>query len=188
VTEVYKNDFETNDLTSISGGIISLYEQGKTLGRYNTGSFSLELKDLPSHDMVQVSFDLYIHDSWDGNDQNVGGPDIWQMKVNGDLFIHTTFSNCKTGFCLPQSYPLNYLNNKNPPGSGATHSDLPGVCQMQGKAGGTSLYKIVKTISHSNTIFSLQCLDMLKQTNSGDRVCDESWSVDNITVKVIKLN
>ncbi|MEJ7778645.1 MAG: hypothetical protein WKF68_03560 [Daejeonella sp.] len=160
----------------------------KTLGRYNNGSFTLDLRDLPAHDMIQVSFDLYIHDSWDGNAQGVDGPDLWEMKVNGETFINTTFSNCRTGLCIPQSYPVNYLNNKHVPGSGASRIDLPGICKNPGQAGGTSLYKIVKTIRHSDLIFSLQCSDMLKQTDSKDAVCEESWALDNITVKVIKLN
>jgi hypothetical protein len=188
LVEIYYNDFEKRDLNFISGGaLIDYNNQGLTLGRYNNGRFSLQLKDLPTHDLVQVSFDLYIHDSWEGNDRGDDGPDIWQMKVDGAVFINTTFSNCKSGFCYPQSYPLNYLNNKNAAGSEAFRTDLIGVCKLIGKPGGTSLYKIVKTISHKTNTFNLECLDSLR-TSTNDPVCDESWAVDNLSVKIITLN
>ena len=34
----------------------------------------------------------------------------------------------------------------------------------------------------------MRCSDELKQDNIGDELCDESWSVDNLTVKSIKID
>src|SRR5690606_23756276 len=94
-TEVYSNDFESSDLTGITNGILESYNNTMVLGRYNTGGFELSVSELPPHDLVQITFDLYIHDSWDGNEmiEDIGGPDIWQMTVDGKLYINTTFSN-----------------------------------------------------------------------------------------------
>lgn len=190
---VYENDFETGDLTDITGGAIDTYQGTKVLGRYNDGGFTLNLKNLPAHELVEISFDLYIHDTWDGNrigDANTTiGPDIWNMKVDGTDFIYTTFSNadCGTGNCLPQSYPYTFRNDNNNPGTGAYRKDLPGVCAFAGVVGGTSLYKIVKRVRHSKAALALQCLDKLIDTYTTDPLCSESWSVDNIKVRAINL-
>jgi hypothetical protein len=192
--EVYNNNFESNDLSGISGGEIETFNNSKVLGRYNNSGFELALNNLPEHDLVELSFDLYIHDSWDGNkfgkDGVEDGPDIWEFQIDGTSYIKTTFSNviCKAGtFCEPQSYPDNYPNNNHNPKSGTSNGNLPGVCNLAGLRGGTSLYKIVRRIKHSNQQLILKCIDQLKQSNSPDPKCDESWSVDNIKIKAIRL-
>lgn len=192
VTEVYNNTFETEDLTGITGGAIDKFNNTKVLGRYNNGSFSLLVNNLPKHDLIAVSFDLYINDSWDGNEVSGGidGPDIWEMLLDNSTYINTTFSNsyCAPGtLCSPQSYPNDYPNNNHNPKSGATISNLPGACSKISDQGGSSLYRITKTISHTNSTFLLQCLDHLVQTNALDKKCDESWSVDNIKIEAITL-
>ncbi|TDO20160.1 hypothetical protein [Pedobacter duraquae] len=191
--EVYTNDFESNKLEDIYNGQIEAFDGGHVLGRYNNQEFQLLLKDLPKHSMVEVSFDLNIHDSWDGNttvENNIGGPDIWKLNIDKNNYITTTFSNgyCDVGvFCAPQSYPSNYLNSNNNPKAGASRTDLPGVCHDAGVIGGTTQYKITKTIKHSESTLLIQCMDELIQKNTEDKKCDESWSVDNVSVKVIDL-
>jgi len=189
---VYNNDFESNNLSGITNGITTRYNNTGVLGLYNNSYFSLLVNNLPKHDLVTITFDLYIHDSWDGNKQSPDGPDIWEMLVDGNTFISATFSNdpCNSGpgiFCAPQSYPFNYPSNYNNPKKGAYRTDLPGVCHFLGNPNGTTLYKIVKTFKHSNTTLTLKCLDKLVQTNAPDPKCDESWSVDNINIKAISL-
>ncbi|MDB4926288.1 hypothetical protein [Mucilaginibacter sp.] len=190
---VYNNDFETNNLSNIRNGFLEQYNGSTVLGRYNCndnkGYFNLTLNNLPKHDLITISFDLYIHDSWDGNKSAPDGPDIWQMLVDGNLYVNTTFSNsiCPAGgFCSPQSYPNDYPNNYNNPKTGAYRTDLPGVCLSAGP-NGTTQYKITKTFRHTNNTLLLQCLDKLVQPNSPDPKCDESWSVDNINIKAITL-
>jgi hypothetical protein len=190
---IYTNDFETNNLSGITNGYITLYNGSAVLGQYNRvsnkGYFNLALSNLPKHDLVTISFDLFIHDSWDGNKQEPDGPDIWQMIVDNDTYINTTFSNesfIPGNFVSPQSYPFNYPNNYNNPRNGAYSVDLPGICHLAGP-GGTTKYKITKTFSHTSSTLLLQCLDKLVQNNSSDPKCDESWSVDNINIKAITL-
>jgi len=188
-TQVYNNDFESNDLSKITNGQIERFNCTAVLGRYNKGNFVLKLENLPAHDLITVSFDLYIHDSWDGNKQDVDGPDIWQLLVDGGLYINTTFSNNTCGvneFCSPQSYPLDYPNNYNNPKTGASAIGLPFACKPT-EPRGTTAYKIVKTIRHSSAVLLLQCIDKLVQTNTPDPKCDESWSIDNLNIKTIKL-
>ncbi len=190
---VYTNDFESNNLSGFENPIITQYNNTGVLGRYNSnvnkGYFKLTLNDLPKHSLITLSFDLYVHDTWDGNKTGVEGPDIWQMQVDGAIFINATFSNgeCIPGnFCPPQSYPFNYPNSYNNPKNGAYRTDLPGVCGLAGP-NGTTLYKISKTFAHSNSTLVLQCLDKLVQPNVPDQLCDESWSVDNINIKAVTL-
>lgn len=191
---VYSNTFESGDLAGITTGTISSFNNTKVLGLYNNGGFDLTLKDLPDHDMVVISFDLYIHDSWDGNrtgEGNIDGPDIWQLNVDGRSYINATFSNddCTPGnLCPPQSYPADYPNNYNNPKTGASKTFLPGVCSRLTSTTGSTLYKISKRISHSNKTLQIQCLDHLSQKDAADPKCDESWSVDNIVVSVINQN
>lgn len=192
--EVYSNDFESSNLNNISYGTISSFNGSKVLGNYNNQMFELSLKDLPNHDLIDITFDLYIHDSWEGvqslNDEE-NGPDIWQMLIDNKLYINTTFANfdCIPGnFCPPQSYPADYPTQSYNPKSGASRTDLPGFCSEAGKADGSTLYKIHKSISHSAATLTIRCLDMLKQKYASDPKCDESWSVDNIKIKAINLN
>jgi len=182
---VYNNDFETGNLANITNGVITPFNGSAVLGRYNKGNFALALNNLPAHDMITISFDLYIHDTWWGNSTAPLGPDIWQMKVDGNTYINTTFSNypCAAGnFCPPQSYPASYPNSYNDPKTGAYRTDLPGACIMANTPNWTTQYKIVQTFKHSNSTLLLQCLDQLPET-----MCDQSWSVDNINIQAIKL-
>jgi hypothetical protein len=189
--EVYFNDFETGDLTGISLGVIEDYNSSKVLGRYNAGGFDLLLNNLPDHKLVEISFDLYIHDSWEGKGMDdINGPDIWKMIVDDNLYVNTTFSNspCNdNNFCPPQSYPFDYPNSSQNPRWGSAARNLPGACLTDGVVSSTTLYKITKTIEHSKATMLLQCRDQLIQNNTTDNQCDESWSVDNIRVKVINL-
>jgi len=190
---VYTNDFEQTDLKGISGGVLAVFNGSKMLGRYNNSGFNLSLDNLPKHDLIKITFDLYIQDSWDGNSKGDGkviaGPDLWQMKLDGDTYINTTFSNtiCNGVYCLMQSYPHNYPYN-NEPKTGVLQGDLPGVCHFSGIPGGTSLYRIERIISHKKNTLFLEFQDMLKQSNVTNPLCDESWSMDNliITTSVLK--
>lgn len=187
--EVYNNDFQTGNLNNLSGGVIEDYNGTKVLGRYNNSGFTLSLNNLPAHDLISVSFYLYIHDSWDGNSMFPDGPDIWEMYVDGDPYMSTSFSNFPCGaaeLCRPQSYPNNYPNNFNNPKTGAAVVNLPPACKLT-IPNGTSLYKITKTFAHTGGAVSIKCFDKLSQTNDPNPKCDESWSVDNFNVKAIKL-
>ena len=95
---VYSNDFENGDLSKVTNGIITQYNGSAVLGQYNCkaankGYFNVSLQNLPKHDLITISFDLYIHDSWDGNKPAPDGPDIWQMLVDGNKYVYATNTN-----------------------------------------------------------------------------------------------
>ncbi len=187
--EVYTNNFEGSNLSGISNGIVGQFNNSAVLGQYNNGGFVLKVDNLPKHDLITISFDLYIHDNWRGQ-LLPDGPDIWQMLVDNALYVNTTFSNlsCNAGnICPPQSYPDDYPNSNHNPRSGSYRSDLPGVCSAVNSATGTTMYKIKKTFKHGNASLVLRCLDKLNQSNSSNPKCEKSWSVDNISIKAITL-
>lgn len=192
--DIYSNDFESNNLTEITNGLISSFSGTKVLGVYSNSGFDLTLNNLPDHDLIDISFDLYIHDGWVGNQRlsdNETAPDLWQLKVNGKTYMSTTFSNqdCISGnICPPQSYPADYPSNNYNPKSFASRIDLPGFCSQLTNSNGSSLYKIHKSINHSDKTLLVQCLDKLVQKNVADKKCEASWSVDNIKIKVINLH
>ena len=104
-TIVYRNDFEGGDLSKIIAGKIEDYNGSKVIGRYSENGFLLNLDSLPVHNMVQISFDLYIHDTWDGNAEKPVGPDIWIMNIDGWSAIYATIANGLCTNCV-QSYPV----------------------------------------------------------------------------------
>lgn len=189
---VFQSDFEGVIDNKLNGATIFTYNGSRTSGRYNNSGFKLFLNALPGHGLIKVSFDLYLHDTWAGN--NIGdkdvtdGPDIWQMIVDGNPVINTTFSNsgCFDTYCQQQSWPRNYPFHHDA-GTGAARKDLPGVCHLAGIPGGTTMYRIEKLLDHDDSNMVIEFKDLLKQSNSVNPPCDESWSLDNLSVSVVRV-
>lgn len=183
---VYQNDFSSMDVANIENAQLDEFQGKPVLGPYNLDEVSINVPNLPSHNTVRVSVDILVHDSWDGNSDDVGGPDYWYMLLEGAEVVRTTFSNspCNALYCLYQSYPENYPRFLEPK-TGAETSELPGRCQYAGIPGWTSLYRITKLISHSSNQLTILLGDELKQTNARVPLCDESWSISNIEVSTL---
>jgi hypothetical protein len=79
----YNNDFESGDLDAIDGAQLMTFNNTTVLGNYNNDGFELNLSNIGSHDYIYISFDLYIHDSWDGNFNNFDPdqPDAWFIEL-----------------------------------------------------------------------------------------------------------
>lgn len=184
---VYDNEFKTGSTEKLTGAKLYKYEGEYVIGRYNQGGFTLDLENLPNHKALQVIVEPRFHDSWDGNNNfgGIDGPDLWNLKVDGIDLVYSTFSNspCNSLYCLFQSYPASYGVVNNPPRTEAT-SSLPRVCHSS-DAYGTSGYKMVKTIKHTGSSAKIQFQDYLVQLNAADKICDESWSVYSLKVKVL---
>ena len=181
-----------------------MFNESTVLGDFNNDGFTLHLEDVGSHDYFFVSFDLYIHGSWDGNFNGFkenDKPDKWIMEYlpEMDLFkdpefdkFETTFSNspCWPNYCLRQSYPETYPFENNPL-TGSFETDLSSKCSDSFFGGPTSLYKIEKSVKSSGNAIVLRFYDELYQPNAIDKdgipqsKCDESWSIDNLKVRVI---
>lgn len=188
---VYTNDFENGradsilSLYSINGLRIDMrtedFNGSKVLGRFNNNTFLVYLSSLPTHNAIQIEFDLNIHDKWDGNFLGATGkPDIWQMTADNTPVLITTFSNTNN----QQAYPNYYgVAASSPAKANSLNQNLDGVCSLKGVAGGSSMYRIVKTVAHTGSNFGFTCNDALQPFNS---LCIKSWSIDNMTVTAIK--
>ncbi len=201
---IYDNDFESENFSEIDGKATSTFNNTTVLGDFNNDGFTLHLKDTGSHDYVFISFDLYIHGTWDGNLNGFpknDKPDKWIMELDpnmdlikdtsNDRFV-TTFSNspCFSNYCLRQSYPENYTFENNPK-TGNHLTNLSKICKNSFFGGETTLYKIEKGFRHSGNAVVIRFYDELYQPNAIDKdgmvksKCDESWSLDNLKVRVI---
>ena len=201
---VYENNFEDNNLENIDGGGFSLFNDTTVLGNFNNDGFTLHLTDVGKHEYLFVSFDLYIHGSWDGNFNGFSEndkADKWIIEYSPDMDLYknpdidkfiTTFSNspCWPNYCLRQSYPESYPFDNNPK-KGSFQTDLAEVCNNNFFGGPSTLYKIEKGFRSSGNAIVLRFFDELYQPNAIDKdgipqeKCDESWSIDNLKVRVI---
>lgn len=187
---VYNSNFNTGDQTGLDGAILYKYNGGNSIGRYNNGGFSLNLSNLPKHKAIQIEVVPYFHNSWDGNNNfgGIDGPDLWTMYADGQELVRSTFSNspCEPLYCLFQSYPVRYSSVNNPPMTDAVKI-FEGTADNCSGINTSSMYRIVKTIPHNNSTLHLSFRDFLVQTNVPNPICDESWSMASIVVKVINL-
>lgn len=196
---IYFNDFNSGQLTNIDQGHFIEFNGSQVLGNFNNEGFNLTLENIPSHDYIVISMDLYIHDSWDGNTNEINPPgedqDMWTLefdpgiprKASEDILFQTTFSNgpCISYWCLTQSYP-NIYPFVNDPRTGASRT-FPGLCYLKDDPHGTTLYKFEKWFPHDRGSLVISMYDGLLQSNVPDPKCDESWSVDNLKVEVVSL-
>lgn len=189
---VYFNDFEDGKNTSLvvynsSGALkdsvkIFGFQDNKLFGRFNNNLVELKLANLGKHNIVQIEFDLYIHDKWDGDHLISGStiPDAWQMTVDNYPFYLTTFSNGPYGQSFPGNYKAGAVSN--PAHANAWNISLPGICALKDSANGSSLYKIEVITSHNADVIRIACNDALQPFNS---LCQKSWSIDNLRVTAI---
>lgn len=186
---VYSNDFSKLDLANFENGRLFVFQGDTLLGNYHNEEVSVTVHDLPAHNVAKVTVELWIHDSWDGNpDEGISGPDIWYMVLDGQEVFRTTFSNtpCVSTFCLRQSYPHPFFR-QNDPKTGAVRTNLPGLCLFSNTPEYTSLYSFSKLIRHDSDSLKITFGDELRQTNSPNPKCDESWSVGKIEVHTITV-
>lgn len=196
---VYSNEFETGDYTGIDRVFISEFDGTKLMGPFTNSGFNVSLDNLPDHDFIRVAFDLYIHDSWEGNtnqrDDVNFGHDAFIIELDtgetvnpaDKIRFETTFSNglCIPGWCFSQSYP-NEFPFSNEARTGSKTRSTFGRCLWQDTPNGTSIYRISKVFPHSKSSVAVAFFDELVQQDNFDHHCDESWSLDNITISVFR--
>ncbi len=201
----YDNDFETNSLLNIDGGGFKKFNNSTVLGDFNNDGFTIHLDNVGDHEYIFVSFDLYIHGTWDGNFNGFSDndkADKWSIELKPDMDLYknpsseiftTTFSNssCWPNYCLRQSYPQVYPAENNPK-KGSFITDIGDkLCNESSFGGPSTLYKIEKGFQSRGDAIVLRFYDELYQPNAIDKYgnpqekCDESWSIDNIKIRVI---
>jgi hypothetical protein len=150
---VYTNDFEGVVGPEWSDTSINVTPAGarKFLGQFGNQTVRLTLMNLPPHTLVTVSFDLFIIQSWDGNNTTFG-PDVWELRVDGGpTLLHTTFSNAfasETSF--RQAYPDEFPGGDHPGLTGAAEHDTLGYPDNSGYSGANdAVYQLHFTFPHT---------------------------------------
>jgi hypothetical protein len=135
----------------------------------------LALDDLPPHKAVELSFDLYVLKSWDGNSPQYG-PDRWKLAVaGGPVLLDTTFSNNHK--VEKQGSYQDYPTAKSPPRAGAAATNTLGY-----EFFGDSVYPLRFTFPHSGSDLTIEFSSSLFE---GKGVADESWGLDNVRVRTV---
>lgn len=186
---VYSNNFSDADLTGFENGRFIIFENDTIVGYYHNEELAVNVSNLPSHNLLKVTLELLIHDTWDGNTSDgISGPDQWFFGVDNLEVFRTTFSNtpCVSTYCLYQSYPDTFAKT-NKPKTGAIQTDLPGLCLFGTSPNYTTRYSVSKIIEHSKSSARIYMNSDLLAENSPDPKCDESWSLAGITVEALTL-
>lgn len=189
-TIVYSNDFSDLNLAGFENGKLFVFENDTIAGFYHNEEVAVNISDLPSHNLLKVTIEVIVHDSWDGNpDDGLSGPDYWFFGIDNQEIFRTTFSNspCAPTYCLYQSYPATYFK-QNVPKSGAIQTNLPGLCIFGAFNNYSTKYSISKIVNHSNPAARIYMNSDLIQENSPDPICDESWSISKIEITALTLN
>lgn len=173
---VYENDFNQGPAGSVwSTGSTTVSPSGERfLGTFSNEQVSLTLPNLPSHKEVTIEFDLYIIESWDGNEIGGAQADIFIFAVEGSTLKRTTFANDTKN---PQAFPGDYPGAENPPGTGATGINTLGYPTSRSEDFGDSVYRLSFTVPHTSET-------VVFQLSSSVSKADEVFGIDNVRVKV----
>ncbi|WP_414521362.1 SGNH/GDSL hydrolase family protein [Umezakia ovalisporum] len=181
-TNIYSNDFEAVPGSEWSSTIISTTPVGgrNFLGEFDNSTISLTINNTSlANSIVTLEFDLFIINSWDGNNPFFG-PDRFQLTVAGEQslnLLNTTFSNIEE-YASRQDYPLSFGSGDYPAGTGATEIDTLGYTFF-----GDSVYHLAFSFPYTNDSITFNF------SGSGlQGIGDESWGLDNISVSVLKPN
>ena len=194
---VYRADFESGEPGpewSSQRTSVTPIGNRRFLGEFDAETVHLKLEDLPPHTEVELSFDLYIIRSWEGNATidpqgtvRALGPDIWSLEVvRGPVLLYTTFSNI--GYVPEwgrQSYPENYPEGDYPARTGAAENNTLGYLYTfpERRELGTrpmdSVYRMYFTFEHSESLLWLRFIGAVTEEHP-----NESWGLDNVLVRV----
>lgn len=104
---VYFNDFESESAGSewTAFALDTTPHDSRTfLGQFGNETVGLHLDNLPEHEALRLSFDLYIIGSWDGD--TMPGPDEWGVRIaDGMTLLHTTFAVSSPNSGRTQNFP-----------------------------------------------------------------------------------
>jgi len=185
-TQVYLNAFESPvgpEWSNPTTARTPLGDRG-FLGRFSgSTATTLSLASLPSHNTVTVCFDLFIIQSWDGNDE-LYGPDFWDLSVlGGPRLLLTTFSAVDRSPAA-QAYPDSFPGGNHPAGTGASETNSLGYPPIFDPGPYMdSVYHLQLTFPHSSSTLSL-VFSSANLLGMGD----ESWGLDNVTLSLAELS
>ncbi len=175
--------------TTIQGANPTSQFNGSTvLGRFGTGGLFIKLLQLPAHDYIKIEYDLFIHDSWEGNGERGNGEDVIILNLDNTTLYFSSVINTK---CLDrncesiQSFPDIIRVRNNPENANVFDPSLPGVCHWRNELGGSKHIKISELYPHSVLESTITIGADIKDT--GEDLCFKSWSIDNVVITTITI-
>jgi len=169
---VFANNFETNTNGFSDARLSTQNAIDSTNLTQHHGLFSrndsttLSLTGLPAHTQLSLAFDLYLFQTWDGENTTYG-KDFFSLS--GDISFSETFTNHQ--------------------GAGQSYPGVPdlcfGSCGTPGSSSDTHVYRGLDPtgigneflIAHSSSTFTVTFGGPTTQT-------DEQWSIDNVRVTI----
>ncbi len=183
---VYAHDFERPVGGEWSARTVETAPKGRRtfLGQFSNETVALSLDALPPHTFVQVSFDLLLIRTWDGNNEKAG-PDIWELGVaDGPTLLRTTFSNVDFYAGHKQAFPDWIGRGSHKPRTGAAERDVLGYEYAGPPEIGTrvvdSVYPLTFTFPHAGGAIKLNF-----SASGLDKDRTETWGLDNVRVAVL---
>ena len=201
---LYQNDFEsnTNGFNSTSTTVLATDNGGFSsantstyLGQFTNSAITLTLNGLDVGSTYNLSFDLFIGRSWDGNatfdltTPNVG-PDHWSLTATGTVtatFIDTTFMALVPTDNVLNDYTQNY-SDSNPIGPGA-NGQFAGadVVYTAGNVQGDwhnryGIFYFGHGVGNPNPSFIANSSTVVLSFSGSNLqdVSDEFWAIDNV--------
>ena len=185
---VYANDFgaDIGDEWSKTDSSVTPIGERRFLGDFGPEKVTLSLMDLPEHQYVRVSFDLFLMQSWDGSSRR-WGPDIWELSVaDGKRLIYATFTNC--GFFSDnnvQSFPDDHPVKTHKGWTGASEKQSLGYIWFHSRNDGKGyvtdgVYRINVIFPHTAASLKLNFTSHCKDAKD-----DQSWGLDNVNVETL---
>jgi hypothetical protein len=187
-SHTYSNDFETGNTKGWSTAVnntkwqrpieISATPDGiqHVLGEFGNQNVRFALNDLPAHDSLTVSFDLFVLRSWDGN----ADPDIWTFSVDDSVMLRTTFSNTAS----PQAFPGTYANTRADARMGSVANNSLGYTWSDSSGRNETLdsyYRLSFSLPHTAKSVAMNFAAQLKDARPF--LSNESWALDNVLVQ-----
>lgn len=155
---------------------------GRTfLGQFGQQEVTLSLNNVPVHDSLLLSFDLFVIRTWDGS-STVDGPDEFDIAEASGFRYVTTFSNQLVN-TRNQAYP--------DMGLGSTHSAYTGSAEINSlgyyrndipNAPMDAVYHVVVSIPHTGGNVYLNFIGNLHDGNP--TMSNESWGLENVQISV----
>lgn len=181
---VYYNDFETessgSEWTSYALSTTPL-EKRTFLGQFGNETVGLSLTDLPEHEALRITFDLYIIGSWDGN--TMPGPDEWGLRVAGGMtLLHTTFAVSSPDSGRTQNFP-NWIDGpSHAQRTGALESNTMGYTWSNDArpipVQTDAVWRLSIVFPHVGDSVGFEFFARGLQT-----LDDEAWGIDNVRVE-----
>jgi hypothetical protein len=136
----------------------------------------LALSDVPPHEELRLSFDLFILKSWDGNSPQYGPDRLRITVVGGPKLLDTSFSNNRK--VEREGSYQDYPAPNSPPQRSAASTNTLGYDFF-----GDAIYHFEFVFPHDRHQLDIEFASSLFE---GKGTGDESWGIDNVSVATVE--